>query len=106
MGLYERFKSFCRDHEISVGTITGLFGFIAFTASGIVSQVGSYDYSGLPTWAQSAVGFGLLGLVIVGRFASTAALWLGKLPSSTPTPSPAPTPEPAPVDATFPEDLA
>jgi len=84
--MYQRFKAFCRDHDISVGTITGLALFIGFTASGIVSQVGGYDYSGLPTWAQSAIGVGLAALVLVGRFATSFATWLGRFPDKPTTP--------------------
>ena len=79
--MYQRFKSFCRDHQISVGTTSGFLGFIAFTASGIVSNVGGYDYSGLPPRAQSIIGVSLGALVIVGRFATSFAMWLGRIPS-------------------------
>lgn len=78
--MYQRFKAFCRDHQISVGTISGFAGFIAFTASAIVSNVGGYDYSGLPPRAQSIIGVILGGLVIVGRFATAFAMWLGRIP--------------------------
>ena len=87
--MYQRFKSFCRDHNISVGTTVGLLGFIAFTASGVVSQVGGYDYSGLPPRAQSIIGVSRGGLVIVGRFATAFAMWLGRIPV-IPTPPPPP----------------
>lgn len=78
--MYARFKAFCRQHEISVGTMAGLLGFIGYTASSVVSAVGGYDYTGLPTWAQAAIGAGLLALTAVGRFAIAFAKWLGQVP--------------------------
>ena len=45
-----------------------------------MSRVGGYDYSGLPPWAQSTIGASLAGLVIVGRFSTAFATWLGRIP--------------------------
>lgn len=75
--MYERFKRFCREHNISVATFLGVLGTITFTVNAIVEKAGGWDYTALPPRLQQWIAVGLAVLVMVGRYAGWVANIIG-----------------------------